>query len=253
MLFAMLGVLLLLMLLMEPTASLPFFATHPPSAPSAQQQLILISGCTGTGKSTFGMEVAISRGILKCISTDTIRQVQRTYDTRSALHRSSFQGTDEPAINWRETCDILQDSIDNVVYDCLGRGISLVLEGVHIVPDRKLVDAWMSKGGIAVGCVLHIPDEEIHRTVISRRGEQTTKGSAAQQLERFTRIRAIHDEMLRLGQLNDWLLIEQKPTMDLRPIDLVNRELTKDSSSRITWEEGKGQNLLSWNPAVRKG
>ena len=249
MLFATMGVLLLLLL--EPTASLPFFATHPPSAPSAQQQLILISGCTGTGKSTFGMEVAISRGILKCISTDTIRQVQRTYDTRSALHRSSFQGTDDPAINWRETCDILQDSIDNVVYDCLGRGISLVLEGVHIIPDRKLVDAWMSKGGIAVGCVLHIPDKEVHRTVISRRGEQTSKG-AAQQLEKFTRIRAIHDEMLRLGQLNDWLLIEQKPTIDLRPIDLVNRELTKESSS-IMWLEGKGQNLLSGNPAVWKG
>jgi len=124
----------------------------------------------------------------------------------------------------------------------------LVLEGVHIIPDRKLVDSWVSKGGIAVGCVLHIPDEEIHRAVIFRRGEQTTKG-AAQQLEKFIRIRAIHDEMIRLGELNDWLLIEQKPTMDLRPIDLVNRELTKN---RITWLEGKGQNLLTGNPVLWK-
>ena len=41
-------------------------------------RLILVSGCTGTGKSTFGMEVAINQGVLKCISTDTIRQVMRT-------------------------------------------------------------------------------------------------------------------------------------------------------------------------------
>ena len=32
-----------------------------------QPQLILIAGCTGTGKSTFGMSVALSQSILKVI------------------------------------------------------------------------------------------------------------------------------------------------------------------------------------------
>jgi len=213
------------------------------ASPITKQQLVLISGCTGTGKSTFGMEVAISRGILKCISTDTIRQVQRTYDLRPAVHRSSFQGDGEPGENWKETCQVLQESIDNVVYDCLNRGISLVLEGVHIIPDKKLINDWISKGGVAVGCVLTIPDAEVHKKVIFRRGEQTMKG-AEQQLQKFTRIRTIHDEMVRLGKLNNWLLIEQKPFLELSPMDLLNQELLTKAEI-IPWTEGTSKKLLS--------
>ena len=41
---------------------------------NTKPQLVLIAGCTGTGKSTFGMSVALNQNILKCISTDTIRE-----------------------------------------------------------------------------------------------------------------------------------------------------------------------------------
>lgn len=53
-------------------------------------RLILISGCPGTGKSTFGMSLALEQGILKCISTDTVRAVMRSYVPSSIsppLHR----------------------------------------------------------------------------------------------------------------------------------------------------------------------
>mmetsp|Transcript_25069 Transcript_25069/g.54204 ORF Transcript_25069/g.54204 Transcript_25069/m.54204 type:complete len:174 (-) Transcript_25069:949-1470(-) len=56
-------------------------------------KLILISGCPGTGKSTFGMSLALEQGILKCISTDTVRAVMRSYVPGSIsppLHRSSY-------------------------------------------------------------------------------------------------------------------------------------------------------------------
>jgi 2-phosphoglycerate kinase len=45
-----------------------------------------------TGKSTFGMSVALSQGILKCISTDSAREVMRSYDDNPVLHRSSYEG-----------------------------------------------------------------------------------------------------------------------------------------------------------------
>jgi hypothetical protein len=56
-------------------------------------KLILISGSPGTGKSTFGMSLALEQGILKCISTDTVRAVMRSYvpeDISPPLHRSSY-------------------------------------------------------------------------------------------------------------------------------------------------------------------
>lgn len=178
------------------TMTMSNFLINKPQIPS----LILISGCTGTGKSTFGMEVAIQKGILKCISTDTIRQTMRTFDNTPALHRSSFAGEGDVIAEWRECCSVLDAAIENIVMDCVRRGTSLVLEGVHIVPSKSLIDKWTAEGGFAVGAVLTIPDPDIHKKVIFRRGMQTGKGAEAQ-VNKFNRIRAIHDEMFRLGKV----------------------------------------------------
>ena len=194
----------------------PFAAALTKTAP----HLVLISGCTGTGKSTFGMEVAMSQGILKCISTDTIRQVMRGFIDDPALHRSSFAGQDDAVVNWMECCNVLKGGVEGIVKDSIKRGTSLVLEGVHIVPGPELIDLWESSGGVAVGCVLTITDANIHRDVIERRGELTKKGASGQ-LNAIPRIRAIHDEMLRLGVLHNWLVIEQRPRLTASPISML--------------------------------
>jgi 2-phosphoglycerate kinase len=85
---------------------------------------------------------------------------------------------------------------------------------------------WTREGGIAVGVVLYIPDQDLHKQVIMKRGEQTGKG-ALDQINKFHRIRAIHDEMFRLGEANDWLVIEQRPSLGPRPIDLVHQRLCR--------------------------
>jgi hypothetical protein len=77
---------------------------------NVKPQLILIGGCTGTGKSTFGMSVALSQSILKCVSTDVIREISRnTVDVKpDALMRSSYQGNGEPVADWRATCEAVE-------------------------------------------------------------------------------------------------------------------------------------------------
>lgn len=85
----------------NPTTALPAsikqrltFNSPPPVRNTKEPpKLILISGGPGTGKSTFGMSLALEQGILKCISTDTVRAVMRSYVPDSIsppLHRSSY-------------------------------------------------------------------------------------------------------------------------------------------------------------------
>jgi 2-phosphoglycerate kinase len=163
-------------------------------------------------------------GILKCISTDTIRQVMRSFVTEPALHRSSYDGDEDPIKNWMECCEILRPGIMSVVDDSIKRGTSLILEGVHIIPSDEIIAKWEASGGIAIGSVLTIPDAEVHKTVIERRGELLKK-RADNQLRAISRIRKIHDEMLRLGKLHNWLIIEQRPRLTPSPLALVQNTL----------------------------
>lgn len=190
---------------------------HLPLQPD-KPQLVLIGGCTGTGKSTFGMSIALNQGILRCISTDSIRQVMRTFNDTPALHRSSYSGKLDPIIQWRETCDVLTESLENVVIDASNRGVSIVIEGVHIVPGNHLLDMWRAKGGVGIGCILTIPDEVAHRQLIFNRGEITRKGAEAQ-MKAFDRIRLIQTEMMSLAKQHQWTMIQQQLQPD--PVEMI--------------------------------
>lgn len=197
-------------------------------------KLILIGGCSGTGKSTFGMNVALDQGILKCISTDTLRSVMRSFldeDSHPALHRSSYQASssdklDDPIESWLETCHALQHSVDELIDEMSDRQVSLVVEGVHLIPSRDLIEKWEARGGVATGIVLKVSDAEAHKSLLWRRGQMTGK-EEADKLEEFARIRTIHDEMVRLAVESEWLILEQ----DLRPdpLALISNHLWKSS------------------------
>lgn len=194
---------------------------------NAKPQLILIGGCTGTGKSTFGMSVALSQSILKCVSTDVIREVTRnTVEvTQPELMRSSYEGDADPVVNWKETCNVLNSGIQGLVDDAMKRGTSLVLEGVHIQPNNILVDQWRASGGVALGCLLVIKDAEAHRSLIFRRGEITKKGEE-KKLKAFERIRKIQDEMIAMANNNNWLMIEQRIEPD--PLEKISSYFSSD-------------------------
>jgi len=198
-------------------------------------KLVLIGGCSGTGKSTFGMSVALDQGILKCISTDILRSVMRSFVTKDispALHRSSYEsstddGSDDPIKSWKQTCTVLQHSIDALVDEMINKGGSVVIEGVHIIPNNTLIEKWEANGGIATGIVLSVPDEEAHKSLFRRRGIMTGKGEQ-DKLEHFDRIRSIHDEMVRLAHGVNWQVIER--TFQPDPLEIVSNRLGMSNS-----------------------
>lgn len=206
-------------------------------------KLILIGGCTGTGKSTFGMGVALDQGVLKCISTDTVRAVMRSFiddKISPALHRSSYTPAidivdDDPVRSWRETCTVLNASVVGLVDDAIHRGVSLVVEGVHVVPSTELIRRWEESGGVAVGCLLTIKDADAHKALLHRRGVSTGKGDAEEKkIKAFDRVRAIQDEMIRLAEESNWLLIEQKLEPD--PLEMVASRLWGGGSITADFE-----------------
>lgn len=229
-----------------PTGVSPRVFVHTPKV-AEKPKLILISGSPGTGKSTFGMSVALDQGVLKCISTDTVRAVMRSFvgeHISPALHRSSYAAVsegDDPVRSWRETCTVLNCSVEGLVDDAIARGVSLVVEGVHVVPSAKYIQRWEESGGVALGCLLTIQDDDAHKKQLRRRGFVTGKGTPEEtKIGSFDRIRAIQDEMIRLATDADWLQIEQRLGED--PLDLVSSRLDDD-----------GCEILTENPIAKNG
>lgn len=211
----------------------------PPSLRNGKEppKLILISGCPGTGKSTFGMSLALEQGILKCISTDTIRAVMRSYVPESIsppLHRSSYDSAseeedddtvDDPVKSWRETCKVLDSSVEGLVDDAIQRGVSLVLEGVSIRPSKKLIEKFIAAGGTACGVLLVVSNEQTHKNLLLKRGFDTGNQEAEEKkLNSYDRVRLIQEDMIRSAKDNDWVLIEQR--IDRDPLDVVADELS---------------------------
>jgi len=218
------------------------FVSSPPNNKQGgaleKPKLVIIGGCPGTGKSTFGMSVALDQGILKCISTDTVRAVMRSFipeDISPALHRSSYakssDNDQDPVQSWLETCRVLEASVHEIVADSIVRKQGLVLEGVSIVPAKKLIEVWEAAGGVATGCLLTVGDADTHQALLKKRGclaggqsEQCAKDQ--KKIQSFDRIQKIQDEMIRLATDSGWILIEQKVEPD--PLEIVASKLSEE-------------------------
>ncbi len=148
--------------------------------------MLLIGGATGSGKSTVATQVAHRLGITRITSTDLIRQVMRAFFSREllpALHHSSF-GVPQPAAllpdSARDDIELL-GFLEQARQVCVGvhaileraerEKMSTLIEGVHLVPGlTRHVD--ISRCAV-VEVVVHIEDEETHRSYFTMRELQT--------------------------------------------------------------------------------
>ena len=134
--------------------------------------------------------------------------------------------------SWIETCKVLDSSVDELVDDAIRRNVSLVIEGVSLLPSKKLIDRFNAAGGLACGVLLVVSDEEVLKNLLLKRGFKTgNKGAEENNLESFDRVRLIQDEMKKLAKESGWGIIEQR--VDPDPLDVVANELFKASACRM--------------------
>ena len=183
----------------------------------SRPRLVLISGATGAGKTTLAKAVAHEMGMARIASSDTIREVMRaTADSPDpALNRSSYGRGEvgDPATDWEDAAKAVQPGIEAVVERARRQGVDLVMEGVHIIPSRKLVGAWEAAGGAAVGVVVKIEDEDTHRDRIEKREANTWRG-AERYRSGFDRIRSIQRAIEERGAGAEWKVVDSRLHQD---------------------------------------
>jgi len=190
-------------------------------------RLLIISGTSGVGKSTMSMSLASSLGFAKIASTDTIREVLRTQISSTAspaLHRSSFESAGGSASeDWKETVQALSEGVVAVIDRSISKGADLLLEGVHYVPNKDVIDLWREAGGVAIGVVLYVSSEERHRGMIANREKHNGK-KVEHYLGNLDRIREIQEELVLSGSEFGWLIID--PTKESDSIGLISNSLS---------------------------
>ncbi len=167
--------------------------------------VILVGGSSGTGTSSIAFEVAHQLGIRHMISTDMIREVMRKTSSKELLptiYESSYTAyrslrippppeLDEILIGFRDHVDTVSVGVEAVIERSITEGISIVIEGVHIVPGFIREDL-VSRDNVHM-FVLTLEDEDVHKgRFYSRCRQQWARRPLERYMNYFGAIRKTH-------------------------------------------------------------
>ncbi|MCC7569413.1 MAG: 2-phosphoglycerate kinase [Candidatus Methanofastidiosa archaeon] len=149
--------------------------------------IILLGGASGIGKSSVALELAHVLGIKQVIGTDTIREIMKNIVAPNlipALYHSSYEAwrsiaysvkENKVVVGFREQAAAVSAGVNAAIERSLKEGISLILEGVHLVPEL------VSQHPNVVMVLLHVENTETHRSRFISRAEATHYHRDAQQ------------------------------------------------------------------------
>lgn len=192
-----------------------------------QPLLILIGGTTGVGKSTLAAELAYRLNIPQIVSSDAIRQALRSLINPALspmLHSSSYAawhierlpGEDEKTKKVKpkqvlRAFTVQSKQVGKALLAILERyiqeGLSVVMEGVHLVPGFLNVETL--KDANIIELVLAQSDEEKHRKNFEAREVKTKKQrSLGKYIEHFREIRVIQEFIVAQAKTQEAPIIE---------------------------------------------
>ena len=218
---------------------------------SDEPLIILIGGASGVGTSTMAFELANRLGLKNIIGTDMIREVMRkiiSKELNPVIHKSSFDAHESirtPAIRvdtaiegFISHVDVVNVGIEAIIERSIKEGISIIVEGVHVVPGF-IPEDLMNKGNIIM-LTLIVKDEEMHKQRFYIRCRQPwVKRSLDHYMDNFDTIRRTQDFLISQANIHNTCVInnvDYRQTVDLMVNDIIKEfgGETNDKQKSIT-------------------
>ena len=188
--------------------------------------IMLIGGATGVGKSTMAAQIADRLGLVRIISTDSIREVMRAFFSETlmpSIHYSSYDsdravriplegsGLDSHVVGFMEQVEMVNVGVQAVLDRSIKERTSLVVEGVHIVPG--MLAAARGRGAaedaLILPMVVAVTDADLHRSHFLVREQETSgRRMVARYLRGFEEIRRIQEFILERAEAEGTLVID---------------------------------------------
>jgi 2-phosphoglycerate kinase len=187
--------------------------------------IVLIGGATGVGKSTIATQVAERLGVVRIISTDSIREVMRAFFSQSlmpAIHYSSYEAdravriplgteTDSNLVGFMEQVEMVNVGVLAILDRAIEERTSMVVEGVHIVPGMLASTGAQERSGEALllPLVVAVGDPDLHRSHFLVREQETSgRRALARYLRGFGEIRKIQELILERAEAEGTLVVD---------------------------------------------
>jgi 2-phosphoglycerate kinase len=187
--------------------------------------VVLIGGATGVGKSTIAAQVAERLGIVRIISTDSIREAMRAFFSETlmpSIHYSSYEagmavripvgpGFDAGLLGFMEQVEMVAVGVLAIIDRAIRERTSLVVEGVHMVPGMLAPRASEERMSdvLLLPLVVSVSDPALHRSHFLVREQQTSgKRVLARYLQGFDDIRKIQGFILERAATEGTLVVD---------------------------------------------
>ncbi len=187
--------------------------------------IVVIGGATGVGKSTIAAQVADRLGVVRVISTDSVREVMRAFFSESlmpAIHYSSYEAgkgvriplgprVDNHVVGFMEQVDVVNVGVLAIVERAIEERTSLIVEGVHMVPGML---AWSGardrvREAVLLQMVVAVSDAALHRSHFMVREQETAgRRAIARYLKGFEEIREIQNFILERARADGTLVVD---------------------------------------------
>lgn len=205
---------------------------------SNEPLIILIGGASGVGTSSMAFELANRLRLKNLISTDMIREVMRkivSKDLSPVIHKSSFDAyesirttsirIDNVIEGFISHVDVVNVGIEAIIERSIKEGISIIIEGVHVVPG--FINPDLIEENNIIVFTLTVEDEESHKQrFYSRCRQPWVKRPLDRYMDNFDKIRKTQKFLKQQAKINDSRIIDNvdiNNTIDVMVNDILEK------------------------------